>query len=149
MEEVDGKVIIWANYRYDIRTITKELEKKYGASAVANLYGDTPMDDRDQIISDFQNKEAPLTFLVANPKTGGYGLTLTARHTVINYSNNYDLETRLQSEDRVHRIGQKSKVTYIDLIVEKTVDEQIVKSLRNKIDIATQVLGEDLKKWLI
>jgi len=149
LEEVDGKVIIWANYRYDIRTITKELEKKYGKSAVANLYGDTPMDDRDQIISDFQNKEAPLTFLVANPKTGGYGLTLTASHTVIYYSNNYDLETRLQSEDRVHRIGQKSKVTYIDLIVEKTVDEQIVQSLRNKIDIATQVLGEDLKKWLI
>ena len=146
---VDGKVIIWANYRHDIRTITKELEKKYGKSAVANLYGDTPVDDRDQIISDFQDKEAPLTFLVANPKTGGYGLTLTASHTVIYYSNNYDLETRLQSEDRVHRIGQKSKVTYIDLIVEKTVDEQIVKSLRNKIDIATQVLGEDLKKWLI
>ena len=149
LEEVDGKVIIWANYRHDIRTITRELEKKYGKPAVANLYGDTPMDDRDQTILDFQDKEAPLTYLVANPKTGGYGLTLTASHTVIYYSNNYDLEIRLQSEDRVHRIGQKSKVTYIDLIAEKTVDEQIVQSLRNKIDIATQVLGEDLKKWLI
>ena len=149
LEEANGKVIIWANYRHDIRTITKELEKKYGKSAVANLYGDTPMDDRDQTILDFQDKEAPLTYLVANPKTGGYGLTLTASHTVIYYSNSYDLEIRLQSEDRVYRIGQKSKVTYIDLIAEKTVDEQIVRSLRNKIDIATQVLGEDLKKWLI
>tara|TARA_Y100000310_G_scaffold264803_1_gene275572 strand:- start:1 stop:1443 length:1443 start_codon:yes stop_codon:yes gene_type:complete len=149
LEEVDGKVIIWANYRYDIRTITNELEKKYGKLAVANLYGDTPMSDRDKIISDFQDKEASLTYLVANPKTGGYGLTLTASHTVIYYSNNYDLEIRLQSEDRVHRIGQKSKVTYIDLIAEGTVDERIVQSLRNKINISTQVLGEDLKKWLI
>ena len=149
LEEVDGKVIIWANYRYDIRAITSELEKKYGKLAVANLYGDTPMSDRDKIISDFQDKEAPLTYLVANPKTGGYGLTLTASHTVIYYSNNYDLEIRLQSEDRVHRIGQKSKVTYIDLIAEGTVDERIVQSLRNKINISTQVLGEDLKKWLI
>ncbi len=149
LEEVDGKVIIWANYRYDIRTITKELEKRYGRSAVANLYGDTPMDDRDQIISDFQDKEAPLTFLVANPKTGGYGLTLTASHTVIYYSNSYDLEIRLQSEDRAHRIGQKEKVTYVDLISEKTIDEFIVKNLRAKINLATKVLGEDLKKWLI
>ena len=149
LEEINGKVIIWANYRHDIRTITKELEKIYGKAAVANLYGDTPVSDRDQIISDFQDTQAPLRYLVANPKTGGYGLTLTASHTVIYYSNNYDLEIRLQSEDRVHRIGQKSKVTYIDLIAEGTVDERIVKSLRSKINIATEVLGEDLKKWLI
>ena len=107
------------------------------------------MADRDQIISDFQDKNSDLRYLVSNPKTGGYGLTLTASHTVIYYSNSYDLEVRLQSEDRAHRIGQTSKVTYIDLIAEKTVDEQIVKSLRGKINIATQVLGEDLKKWLI
>ena len=149
LEEADGKVIIWANYRYDIRTITRELEKKYGKQSVASLYGDTPMSDRDKIISDFQDKETPLTYLVSNPKTGGYGLTLTASHCVIYYSNSYDLEVRLQSEDRAHRIGQKSKVTYIDLIAEGTVDEKIVQSLRGKIDIATQVLGEDLKTWLI
>ena len=76
-------------------------------------------------------------------------MTLTAAKTVIYYSNNYDLEVRLQSEDRAHRIGQKSSVTYIDIVAEKTVDETIVKALRNKIDIATQVLGESWKKWLI
>ena len=69
--------------------------------------------------------------------------------TVIYYSNSYDLEVRLQSEDRAHRIGQEQKVTYIDLVAEKTVDEVIVKALRQKINIATQVLGEDWKKWLI
>ena len=149
LEETDGKVIIWANYRYDIQSITKALETKYGKEYVASFYGDTPVDQRDQIISDFQNKENNLTYLVANPKTGGYGLTLTASHTVVYYSNNYDLEIRLQSEDRAHRIGQKHKVTYVDLIADKTVDERIVKALRSKIDIATEVLGEDLKDWLV
>jgi len=149
LEEADGKIIIWANYRYDIQTITKALEKKYGKESVASFFGDTPMDKRDQIVSDFQDKENSLTYLVANPKTGGYGLTLTASHTVVYYSNNYDLEIRLQSEDRAHRIGQNHKVTYIDLIAENTVDEIIVKSLRNKIDIATEVLGEDIKTWLV
>ena len=86
---------------------------------------------------------------MGNPTTGGYGLTLVSAHTVIYYSNSFDLEKRLQSEDRAHRIGQTEKVTYIDLITPKTVDEYIVKALRNKINIAGQVLGEKLKEWLI
>jgi SNF2 family DNA or RNA helicase len=65
------------------------------------------------------------------------------------YSNSFDLEVRLQSEDRAHRIGQTSKVTYVDLIAVGTVDERIVKALRNKINIASQVLGEDFKDWII
>ena len=49
----------------------------------------------------------------------------------------------------MHRIGQTSKVTYVDLVTEGTVDDKIVQSLRNKINIATQVMGEELKQWLI
>ena len=90
-----------------------------------------------------------MKYFVGNPSTGGYGLTLTAAHTVIYYSNTYDLEKRMQSEDRAHRIGQVNKVTYIDLISEGTVDEKIVQSLRSKIDIASAVMGEDVKEWLI
>ena len=74
---------------------------------------------------------------------------MTQAHTVIYYSNNYDLEKRIQSEDRAHRIGQKNNVTYVDIICEKTVDENIVNSLRGKIDLASQSLGEKLKEWLI
>jgi len=85
---------------------------------------------------------------VGHPKTGGYGLTLTAANTVIYFSNSYDLELRLQSEDRAHRIGQKNNVTYIDLISPKTIDEKIVDALRNKIRIADTVLGEDAREWL-
>ena len=54
----------------------------------------------------------------------------------------------MQSEDRCHRIGQNKHVTYIDLIADKTIDSQIVQSLRNKMDIASVVMGEELKQWL-
>ena len=67
---------------------------------------------------------------------------------MIYYSNGYDLEKRLQSEDRAHRIGQKKSVTYVDFIAPKTVDEKIVKALRNKIAIASKVMGEELKSWI-
>jgi SNF2 family DNA or RNA helicase len=149
LEEVDGKVIIWANYRKDIERIKNRLQHDYGMTAVASYYGDTEAEERQEVVTRFQDPNDSLRFFVGNPRTGGYGLTLTAAKTVIYYSNNFDLEVRLQSEDRAHRIGQTSKVTYIDLITPGTVDEHIVKALRNKINIASAVLGEELKEWLI
>jgi SNF2 family DNA or RNA helicase len=80
---------------------------------------------------------------------GGYGVTLTEATTVVYYNNVYDLEVRLQSEDRAHRIGQKNNVTYIDLVCENTVEEKILQALRNKIDIASLVMNEGYKDWLI
>jgi SNF2 family DNA or RNA helicase len=149
VEETDGKIIIWANYRHDIEAIKLALAKEYGMNSVATYYGDTVSEERQRIVDDFQDMNSELRFFVGNPSTGGYGLTLTAAHTMVYYSNSFDLEKRLQSEDRAHRIGQTKNVTYIDLIAVGTVDEKIVKALRAKIDIATQVLGEDFKQWLI
>ena len=67
---------------------------------------------------------------------------------MIYYSNGYDLEKRQQSEARIDRIGQTRPMTYIDIMCEDTVDERIVKSLRKKVDIATQIMGEELKDWI-
>lgn len=149
LEESDGKVIIWANYRHDIEAIRLALAKEYGMNSVATYYGDTESEERQRIVNNFQDPESELRFFVGNPSTGGYGLTLTQASIVIYYSNSFDLEKRLQSEDRAHRIGQTKNVTYVDLICPKTVDEKIVKALRSKIDIANQVMGEELKAWLI
>ena len=102
------------------------------------------INDRQYYRDAFQN-DSKVRFLVGTPSTGGYGITLTAANTVdekIYYSNGYDLEKRLQSEDRAHRIGQHKPVTYVDILAEETVDEKIVKSLRKKINIASEVLGE-------
>ena len=149
LEEVEGKCIIWANYQYDIRRLVQEISKIYGPESVASYYGETPAEDRQNIVTNFQDMDSKLRFFVGQPRTGGYGLTLTAAHTVVYYSNSYDLEIRLQSEDRAHRIGQENKVTYIDICADKTVDQKIIQSLRSKINLATQILGEDYKDWLV
>ena len=147
LEETEGKAIIWANYQKDITQIVESIEKEYGPGSVVDYYGLTAQEDRQDNIRQFQS-DPKCRFLVGTPSTGGYGITLTAANTVIYYSNGYDLEKRLQSEDRAHRIGQKKNVTYIDIIAEDTVDEKIVKALRNKINIASEVLGEELKDWI-
>ena len=148
LQETDGKVIIWAVYRHDIQTIEKEIENEYGKESVASYYGDTKDSIRQSIVDRFMDSNDSLRFFIGNPKTGGYGLTLTSSHTVVYFSNDYSLEVRMQSEDRAHRIGQTNKVTYVDLMAEGTIDEKIVKALNNKIDLASQVMGEDPRKIL-
>ena len=147
LEETEGKAIIWANYQRDVAQIIEHIEKKYGKGSIVDYYGLTPQEDRQDNIRKFQNN-SKCRFLIGTPQTGGYGITLTQANTVIYYSNGYDLEKRLQSEDRAHRIGQKKTVTYVDLICEDTVDEKIVKALRDKINIASEVMGEQLKDWI-
>jgi SNF2 family DNA or RNA helicase len=147
LEDVEGKAIIWAHYQYDINKIIKAVVEKYGPGSVVDYYGLTPKEERQGNITRFQG-DPKCRFFIGTPSTGGYGITLTAANTVIYYSNGYDLEKRLQSEDRAHRMGQKKPVTYVDINAEDTVDEKIVKALRKKIDIASQVLGEELKSWI-
>ena len=147
LSEMEGKAIIWAHYQHDVKNIIREVVKIYGEGSIVDFFGLTPQDERQDNIRKFQD-DPKCRFFVGTPATGGYGITLTAANTVIYYSNGYDLEKRLQSEDRAHRIGQKKSVTYVDIIAEDTVDEKIVKALRDKINIASQVLGEELKDWI-
>ena len=146
LDEMDGKTIIWSRFRYDVKRITEVLTKDHGPEAVVSYFGDTSDDERTQAIESFQNGEA--RFFVGNPQTGGMGITLTAAQNVIYFANSFDLAIRTQSEDRAHRIGQEKSVTYVDLIAEGTIDEKIVTALRSKMDIATTVMGEDIKQWL-
>ncbi len=146
--ETTGKVIIWANYIHDINTIESAIKKEFGPTSYCTYYGATKQEDRQACINKFQDETNPVRFFIGNTQTGGYGITLTQASTVIYYSNNYDLEKRIQSEDRAHRIGQKNPVLYIDLVAKQTVDEKIIQALRNKVNIASEINGEELASWI-
>ena len=148
LEETEGKVIIWATYREDIRKIVESLKKAYGEASTVEYHGGVDATLRQNHIAQFQQVKGPTRYFVGNPSTGGYGITLTSANTVIYYSNSYDLEKRLQSEDRAHRIGQTGSVTYVDLVSEKTIDERIIKALKDKVNIANEIMGEDIKDWI-
>ena len=148
LSEMEGKAVIWAHYRYDIESIVEAITKEYGEKSVVTYYGDTSTEDRQKAIKLIQDPKSEVRFIVGTPQTGGYGITLTGASTMIYYSNGYDLEKRQQSEARIDRIGQEKPMTYIDIIAEGTVDEKIVKALRTKVDIATQIMGEELKEWI-
>jgi SNF2 family DNA or RNA helicase len=146
IEEIEGKIIIWATFRYSIQKIEETLQKKYGEKSVVSLYGDTKK--RADVVDNF-NSSRGARFLVSNPSVGGYGLTLNASSYQIFFNNSYNLEERLQAEARNHRSGQTAdKVTYIDLVAIKTIDEFIIKALKEKITISAKTLGEEVLDFL-
>ncbi len=146
LEETSGKVVIFAMFQTDIQQLEKAIADKFGENSVASYYGKTPQDERQRIIDKFQDSESELRYFISNPQTGGRGITLTEASTMIFYSNSYDLELRVQAEDRIHRIGQEKSCTYIDLVSENTVDEKILQNLLSKVKISNEILGE-IRNW--
>ena len=147
LNEIEGKVVIWAHWQSDVRQIIKALVEEFVENCFVDYYGLTRQEERQDNIKRFQNDDK-CRFFVGTPQTGGYGITLTAASNMVYYSNGYDLEKRQQSEARIDRIGQTKPMTYIDIICEDTVDDRIVKALRKKVNIASQVMGEELKAWI-
>jgi len=147
LENVDGKTIIWSHYTHDVRRIIKEIKRVYGDDSVVDYYGATDTDARSANIKKFQTDDK-CRFFVGTTHTGGYGITLTAGSNMIYFSNGYDLEKRQQSEARIDRIGQTKKMTYIDIMTQDTIDERIVKALRNKVNIANKIMDEDFREWI-
>lgn len=147
------KVIIWARFRAEIELIQAELAAAYGEDSVVTFYGGVKRDERTERRHRFQGTpdqphDPTCRFFVAQVDTGSVGLTLTRAQTVIYYSNSFSLETRLQSEDRTHRIGQTGTVTYHDLVARDTLDVPLIGALKRKKKFADQITGDSWKEWL-
>lgn len=147
LDEHDGKVIIWSSFVYNIEQIEKELQKTYGQESVVTIYGSVSVEKRKNNVKAFQTNNK-VKYFVGNPTTGGYGLNLTKATLVIYYNNSFNLEVRMQSEDRAYRHGQTKEVTVLDLIAKDTIDEFVVENLKGKAKLSAQTLGEEALKFL-
>ena len=142
LSDIDSKVIIWARFKADLRAI----ERSLGDLAVS-YHGDVTSDAREVAVDRFQN-DPTIRYFIGQPQSGGIGLTLTAADYAIYYSNSFDLEQRMQSEDRCHRIGTKNNVTYIDIETRKSVDSKIIKALREKKNLADVITKDPISLFM-
>lgn len=138
LEEIGPqKVVIWCAFQQDVRSILQVMREM--KKPAVGYYGETDERDREANLSAFVEHDAQ--YFVATAATGGKGLNgLTVASHQIYFSNDFNLERRLQSEDRLHRIGQTKTVVIIDLVARRTTDEKILASHRDKKDVAGQVL---------
>ena len=142
LSDIDSKVIIWARFKADLKALEGALKP-----LSVSYHGEVPNDERAAAVKRFQ-EDPEIKYFIGQPQSGGFGLTLTAADFAIYYSNSFDLETRLQSEDRCHRIGTKNNVTYIDLEAPRTVDSKIIKALRDKKNLADVVTRDPVSLFL-
>lgn len=140
-EDVEGQMIFWAPHIDKIDQIIECLRMGFDDATIVRYDGQVKKTDRMKGVDDFQEGKA--RFFVGNPASGGTGLTLTAAETTFYYSNSYDLEHRLQSEDRNHRIGTTEHVRYYDLEAIGTIDRIIVQSNQAKKQIADIITGDN------
>jgi len=75
----------------------------------------------------------------------GMGITLTAASTMVFYSLDYSMSNFEQAKARIHRVSQKENCQYIYLIARDTVDGKVLRSLRNKVNLA-KLLVDDYRK---
>lgn len=130
IDNIDDKIIIFAKYTDEINNIVEILNKKYGEDSAVAFNGELNQKKRNENLDKFRDKSS---FLIANKQCGAYGLNLQFCSYIIYYSNDWDYATRSQSEDRVHRIGQKKEnVHIIDICASHTLDERILKCLERK-----------------
>lgn len=123
----DEKIIIWCKYKHEIDDIYNILSNKN--YKCCKYYGKLSFKKREESIRLFKND---YQILIANNACGSYGLNLQFCHNMIYYNNDWNWATRAQSEDRVHRIGQDSKISIVSICAEFTIDERILECLQRK-----------------
>jgi len=134
LAELSGKVIIWCKYTHEIETLHQLIPNSLC------IYGNLNLNQRNKNIQEFKNGSCDI--LIANKSCGGYGNNLQFCNYAIYYSNDWDWATRIQSEDRIHRIGQNKNVHIIDLISICTIEERILSSLNKKENLVSQFQWE-------
>jgi SNF2 family DNA or RNA helicase len=131
------KVVVIAWFVPEIRAICKMLEsRKIGYSCIMG-----EVKNREAQVAAFQNDPA-VTVFVGQISTAGLGLTLTAASTMVFYSANYNMSDHEQAKARIHRVGQRENCAYIYLAAKNTMDEKVLKALREKADFAKMLIDD-------
>ena len=136
------KIVIFARFTQEIR----EIEKRISNKNISCLVLDGSIKNKGDIVKKFQEKKE-IKILICQTQVGGVGITLTSASVVIFYSLTFSLIDYLQAIGRTHRIGQKTRCLYINLIAKNTIDEHILAAVEQKKNLSDNVC-DNYKKYL-
>ena len=135
--EENKKLVVIARFNPEINAICRMLDKK--GVRYSLLTGSVK--DRDEQVYRFQN-DSDVPIFVGQIATAGLGITLTAASTMVFYSLDYSMSNFEQTKARIHRAGQRMPCTYIYLTASGTVDEKVLKALKNKANLAKTLVDD-------
>lgn len=130
----DEKVVVWSQFVENVKILSRR-HHEHGSAAI---HGGIPIEDRRRIVDRFQ-EDVNRKIVFAVPAAAREGLTLTAANHAIYLDRNFNLVDYIQSQDRIHRIGQERPCVITKLVAEGTVDDFVDDVLRRKFEIAEEV----------
>lgn len=137
----DEKAIIFCKYQHEVDSIIDLLPN------ALEFTGRISQRKRQENLASFR---ADGRYLVANKTCGAFGLNLQFCHNVIFYNNDFNLATRAQAEDRVHRLGQGEDVQIYDIFCPNSIDGFILDCLGRKVKLADAfktMIEKEGKEW--
>ena len=128
----EEKVLVWAKYRFCVEQVRAAIGREYGPESVRAFHGDMPDREREKALAEWRTGGA--RYLVLTQSLGSHGLTLNEAAYAVFYADSFKYSERLQAEDRIHRIGQTRRPTYITLLADSSIDVRIANALARKGD---------------
>jgi len=143
---------IWVRFRPEIARLEKLVKQRFPQVVVHVLQGGVSKNARDQAKTLF-HPDSPdpkgSALLIAQPQAGRFGSNFAKCSNVDRLSSDYSLLTRIQSDERIERPGQKNTMLFQEYLVvgpngERTISGIILKALKNHEDMARWVT----KRWI-
>lgn len=131
------KILLFSGYTSMFDIIEKELKER--GIKYFKLTGSTKVDERIQLVDEFNENEEIKVFLISL-KAGGTGLNLTGADVVIHYDPWWNASAEGQATDRAYRIGQKRNVQVYKLITKNSIEEKIYELQQRKSELIDNVL---------
>ena len=147
LNDYGGKAIVWCSYDLNVRKVSKALEREFGEGSVARFWGGN-IKTREEEELLFKERDE-VRWMVATPDAGRYSRTWDMADLTVFYSSKNNLDHRDQAESRVKNEGKMRMNSYVDLRVPDTVEGKFISALREKINMATAINGDNWREWLI
>lgn len=149
-ESGDQKVIIWCRFRDEIEGLASLLKKRDNEFGFLEFHGGISTQQRRENRKLFAS-DPRYKVMIGNQDSGGIGIDEFKIASIVIYlSNSFNTENRVQSEDRTHRIGseQHEKITYFDIIAERTIDAKVIACLRDNVSISQKIMKDGWREWI-
>ncbi len=146
VREKGERVIVFTQFREITGYLADFLRDVFGMDGCV-LHGGTPVKQRAAMVEKFQG-DMYVPFMVISLKAGGTGLNLTKANHVVHFDRWWNPAVENQATDRAFRIGQTKDVMVYKLVCQGTVEEKIDAMIREKTDLAENVIGSGGEQWI-
>lgn len=138
--EAGHKILIFSGYTSMFSIIEEKLKEQ--DVSYYKLTGQTKVEERMQLVEDFNNNPEIKVFLISL-KAGGTGLNLIGADMVIHYDPWWNISAENQATDRAYRIGQKNNVQVYKLITKNSIEEKIYELQERKAKLIDYMLSTE------